>query len=837
MLNNDHNKNHVHNPTSIKVNSRESEIKKLLLKNVNSIPFSIVSTSAKLAAKNARTPEERVLHLCTNDIRGTLKERNRDKGSENFRQPNTLRVMQYNVYDGIKNERRKKWMGEYIKNNEIDVLTLNELNDWNKEHMNLISNLWGFQYSEILITGEYNLGIMSKYAITILSSHVGGSFHHGFLHVRINHPKTPFRVIVTHLSPWESRKRLIEVQALLMVIEGARMPIHTIYIKIYDGPRVPVTLPNRGKTLIASILDVLSETWDEERIQGDENSDDAEWALYNGNQRLDKDKTLLVYDICDGDELYYQRANVRVTHGSVPRDRKCSADSINPYNGDEPLLVMGDLNSLSKLDASSYSRSKLLNHILSIPVKDTRTRLINKFLKRSANFRDKYNIDYGPIEMFLNFGYVDFLGKANVESRMFHHTVPTMLKVDYMHAQRMRLDYIIGNREFVKQYGQCVNAHTMQSACSEILSDHLPILLTFKTDFKANSNGLNNKKDMIINKAICKKHQAQEDKMRSCSWETLCRWKDDWDHLKELLKVERQNLCNAYKDKWETEEQVQSTLPNNINEWWYKPIKNEAVGKSCDETCEHIFYEKNSDSTMRNNVEEPELYNKPGKLYTESFCIGSKLKSIDTCERLKVAFDCVYGCAEVEGPDQPSFVDVETDKYFNHCLYNPKDKHGTCSGHHHSTARLCPCSFAKFTVQKGRQGQSCNEVCNNVNSVCLEPLLRKLDDCSVLQKHFGCKKCEKMSGKDLPAFVSSIQSEHKGTCFVNVANNKKKGKDGTMDCSGKHDDTTRLCACAKVSVNEKFTSQVVKKQGQNKDNNLSNNVLSRKDTSFNILYV
>ena len=149
MLNNDRNRNRVHNPTSIKVNNRESEIKKLLLKNVNSIPFSMVSTSAKLAAKNARTPEERVLHLCTNNIRETLKERNRDKDSENFRQPNTLRVMQYNVYDGIKNERRKKWMGEYIKNNVIDVLTLNELNDWSKEHMKRVSNLWGFQYSKI----------------------------------------------------------------------------------------------------------------------------------------------------------------------------------------------------------------------------------------------------------------------------------------------------------------------------------------------------------------------------------------------------------------------------------------------------------------------------------------------------------------------------------------------------------------------------------------------------------------------------------------------------------------------------------------------------------------
>ena len=60
-----------------------------------------------------------------------------------------------------------------------------------------------------------------------------------------------------------------------------------------------------------------------------------------------------------------------------------------------------------------------------------------------------------------------------------------MLQVDYMHAQRMRLDYILGIENFPRSMDH-VNAHTMQSACSEILSDHLPILLTFKTNIAEN---------------------------------------------------------------------------------------------------------------------------------------------------------------------------------------------------------------------------------------------------------------------------------------------------------------------------------------------------------------
>ena len=224
--------------------------------------------------------------------------------------------------------------------------------------------------------------------------------------------------------------------------------------------------------------------------------------------------------------------------------------------------MMGDLNSLSKLDSKSYDESKLLKHIRGMRVKDTKDRLTKKFLKPSLNFREKYTIDYGAIEMFLNFGYVDFLGEANLKSKSFHHTVPTMLQVDYMHAQRMRLDYIIGNREFSKKYGSCVNAHTMQSACSEILSDHLPILLTFKTNIGGNGGrSANNKKETLLKKIRCDEHRKMENQLKSCSWKTLCKWKEDWKRMKQMLEVERQNLCAANEcnqRKWDGEERGQN---------------------------------------------------------------------------------------------------------------------------------------------------------------------------------------------------------------------------------------------------------------------------------------
>ena len=67
------------------------------------------------------------MRLCTEKVSNTLIKGNEvEIKKHNVRLPDTLRVMQYNVYDGIKNERRKNWI-EYVQNSKVDVLTLNEL--------------------------------------------------------------------------------------------------------------------------------------------------------------------------------------------------------------------------------------------------------------------------------------------------------------------------------------------------------------------------------------------------------------------------------------------------------------------------------------------------------------------------------------------------------------------------------------------------------------------------------------------------------------------------------------------------------------------------------------
>ena len=726
------------------------------------------------AVQSATTPEERVLHLCT---KRRMKRAQGHGGSMgNVRVPRddpmydgALRVMQYNVYDGIENEQRKKWIGDWIQGQRIDVLTLNELNGWSAKYLSEIANAWGFEFSELLDTGAYNMGVLSKFSLTVLSKHVGGTFNHGFLQVRVNHPRHSFRVLVTHLSPFEATKRVKEVEALIISGEGGVVPVHTIFVKVFDGPSITVSLKEGASTGVSSVLksflglDFFIKSPEKRR-----------WALYHGSVRLDRSATLEKYDVRDGDVLELKDPHPGITYPKSKYNYKDRLPSqLTSYSADEPLLVMGDLNSLSPLDKAAYAQAGLLQHLLAIKNKDARERVIKKFLRTHPSLRGSFAIDYSPIQSFLNFGYVDYVGERAKEAGSLLHTVPTMLQLDYMHAARMRLDYIMGNRAFQKEFGKCASAHAVQSACTEILSDHLPAVLTFRPGVRAGE--------------ACR--IPHETNVSSCSWKTLCAWRKSWEEQAKMRGVERQQICEHKRQDWNLEERG-ALIASTELDFPFFPKTSEMSGISCNEVC------RNSDDHGGVTLNEIRV----GQEVSSSFCVQGKMGVINTCERLKVSFDCIHGCRGISGHDQPSFVSVDTDEFYGFCLHNPKGKVGTCSGNHFSTTRLCPCGKASWVPVKSRMGESCTAACRRVSahSVCAKSLLRLVDDCTVMANAFGCTVCEKMKGKDLPAYVSNEDNPYHGSCLVHE-DHEKVGVDAPVFCDESHPDTTRLCACANVS--------------------------------------
>ena len=165
-----------------------------------------------------------------------------------------------------------------------------------------------------------------------------------------------------------------------------------------------------------------------------------------------------------------------------------------------PTFIMGDMNSLSPGDDAFYVASGLAAHVDRLRFNhdgaqggvDKHMEQIGKLLHRKFMLRDRKpldssRIDYRPVQALLDKGWLDLLaaGDESVgDSENFKYTVPTAVQADFMHVQRMRLDGILANPAAVDSFGlaspQAFIAKSINSPCTEILSDHLPVAVTLQ---------------------------------------------------------------------------------------------------------------------------------------------------------------------------------------------------------------------------------------------------------------------------------------------------------------------------------------------------------------------
>ena len=138
-------------------------------------------------------------------------------------------------------------------------------------------------------------------------------------------------------------------------------------------------------------------------------------------------------------------------HKSTVRRWECT-QILKTWDKQLPLLVLGDLNTLSPLDAPTH------DSLPDLFVNDTR--LSQKFLN------ERSNIDYLPMEILLSGPLFD---AGLVTGAM--QSVPTGLTQDFMHAAPMRLDYALASQQNAFVAGVDSNEVTW------LLSDHLPLLV------------------------------------------------------------------------------------------------------------------------------------------------------------------------------------------------------------------------------------------------------------------------------------------------------------------------------------------------------------------------
>lgn len=121
-----------------------------------------------------------------------------------------------------------------------------------------------------------------------------------------------------------------------------------------------------------------------------------------------------------------------------------------------PLLLLGDLNTLSPLDSQWHESSNLLGVLRSSPL------LTKKFLDND------HAIHYTSMQNLLNAGLVDLCANGSQTA-----TVPTASNTDIAHAAHMRLDYILANQAFLDE--RTPEAHILQEDPLPDLSDHFPV--------------------------------------------------------------------------------------------------------------------------------------------------------------------------------------------------------------------------------------------------------------------------------------------------------------------------------------------------------------------------
>ncbi|MBK8504341.1 MAG: endonuclease/exonuclease/phosphatase family protein [Saprospiraceae bacterium] len=119
-----------------------------------------------------------------------------------------IRLITHNVYYGFTKvpERKKNWL-EWMRNQNPDIVSLQELNGYTPEQLAEDASSWGHPFSILLKEDGFPTGVTSRFPIEDIQRYQEG-FHHGLIRVKIQ--KIYLYIIHLHPSNWEFRHREID---------------------------------------------------------------------------------------------------------------------------------------------------------------------------------------------------------------------------------------------------------------------------------------------------------------------------------------------------------------------------------------------------------------------------------------------------------------------------------------------------------------------------------------------------------------------------------------------------------------------------------------------------
>ncbi|MGY8749937.1 MAG: endonuclease/exonuclease/phosphatase family protein [Pirellulales bacterium] len=117
-----------------------------------------------------------------------------------------LKVVNWNVLYGFNHKKSIEQGADWIKNQQADVVALQELNGHSEVGLAKLAREWGHDHAAILKENGFPVGLTSSQPIEVISRKVKG-FHHGYLHCKTH----GIHFFVVHFWPGKS----IEVDKIL----------------------------------------------------------------------------------------------------------------------------------------------------------------------------------------------------------------------------------------------------------------------------------------------------------------------------------------------------------------------------------------------------------------------------------------------------------------------------------------------------------------------------------------------------------------------------------------------------------------------------------------------
>lgn len=135
-----------------------------------------------------------------------------DPSAKPEKDPSTLRVMTYNIWNGFdwgKDSARHQNCIDWIKSQKPDVLALQELCGYTEDKLKKDAAKWGHKYVQLLKTNGYPTALTSNRPIQ-LKERIVKPFWHGLLHCE----SYGIDFFVVHLSPSDCNIRLDEARRI-----------------------------------------------------------------------------------------------------------------------------------------------------------------------------------------------------------------------------------------------------------------------------------------------------------------------------------------------------------------------------------------------------------------------------------------------------------------------------------------------------------------------------------------------------------------------------------------------------------------------------------------------